>query len=107
MAVTAAVAAVVGTGYAIYSGERAADAQQEAMRQQQTAQQQAYAQAEKAQQTSQQNINRANQRQPDTAAILSQVQQSAAGGASGTMLTGPQGIDPSQLALGRNTLLGG
>lgn len=107
MAVTAAVAAAAGTAYTIYSGERAADAQQAAMRQQQTAQQQSLAQAEKAQQTSQQNINRANQRQPDTMAILSQTGQAAAGGASGTMLTGPMGIDPSQLALGKNTLLGG
>jgi hypothetical protein len=30
-----------------------------------------------------------------------------AGGAGGTMLTGPMGVDPSQLTLGRTTLLGG
>lgn len=107
MAVTAAVAAVAGTAYTIYSGERAADAQQAALAQQQAAQQQALVQSERAQQTSQQNINRANQKRPDTMAILSQTEQAAAGGASGTMLTGPMGIDPSQLALGKNTLLGG
>lgn len=28
-------------------------------------------------------------------------------GGGGTMLTGPMGVDPSQLALGKNTLLGG
>jgi hypothetical protein len=28
-------------------------------------------------------------------------------GQSGTMLTGPQGVDPTQLTLGKQTLLGG
>ena len=31
---------------------------------------------------------------------------SAMGGAGGTMLTGPTGVDPNALALGKSTLLG-
>jgi hypothetical protein len=56
----------------------------------------------------------ANQKEPE---ILSQPGtgaggrrggiQSPGGGAGGTMLTGPMGVDPSQLTLGRTTLLGG
>jgi len=38
MGVTAAVAAVVGTTYAVYSGEQAKDRQKDAMRQQEVAQ---------------------------------------------------------------------
>ena len=45
--------------------------------------------------------NRANQRTANAAASAMPNQ-----GLGGTMLTGPQGIDPSQLMLGKNTLLG-
>lgn len=51
--------------------------------------------------------NRANQRRADPSAILDEAMQSGRAGASGTMLTGTQGIDTSALNLGRNTLLGG
>jgi len=107
MGVTAAVAAVVGTTYAVYSGEQAKDRQKDAMRQQEVAQTQQLTQAKEAAATSQQNINKANQRRPDTQAVMADAGMAGAGGASGTMLTGPQGIDPQQLALGKNTLLGG
>ena len=107
MGVTAAVAAVVGTTYAVYSGEQAKDRQKDAMRQQEAAQTQQLAQAKEAAATSQQNNNKANQRRPDTQAVMADAGMGGAGGASGTMLTGPQGIDPQQLALGKNTLLGG
>jgi uncharacterized protein HemX len=107
MGVTAAVAAVVGTTYAVYSGEQAKDRQKEGLRQQEAAQTQQLTQAKEAAATSQQNINKANQRRPDTQAVMADAEMGAAGGQSGTMLTGPQGIDPQQLALGKNTLLGG
>ena len=38
--------------------------------------------------------------------MMSQAEQSAQAGPSSTMLTGPTGVDPTQLALGRSTLLG-
>ena len=50
--------------------------------------------------------NRAYQRSPDTASILSAAQQASKGGASGTMLTGPLGVDPDALKLGKTSLLG-
>lgn len=52
------------------------------------------------------NMNRATQKRPNTARIVDEAQQSGRAGASGTMLTGSQGVDPSALQLGRNTLLG-
>lgn len=62
----------------------------------------------KTQAQAEQEINRKNAKSPDTAALLSQNQQDAAGGSSTTtMLTGPQGVDPNSLMLGKNTLLGG
>jgi uncharacterized protein (DUF2345 family) len=100
MGVTAAVAAVVGTGYAVYSGERAASAQADAAHK---AEQNAKVQADQADQA----VNRANGKKSDIGAMLAANQQAAKGGQSGTMLTGPAGIDPNVLNLGKNTLLGG
>lgn len=52
-------------------------------------------------------MNRANQKSPDSAALMAANVLSGKAGAGSTMLTGPQGIDPSQLTLGKSTLLGG
>lgn len=79
--------------------QQQATAQERAMANQLALQKQNFAQQE-------QQINRANQRSPDSSAILSGNQRAARGGQSGTMLTGVQGIDPNKLALGKNTLLG-
>ena len=54
----------------------------------------------------QQAMNRQNQKTPDVGAMLSANAQQAKGGQSGTMLTGPTGVDASSLSLGKNTLLG-
>ena len=102
-----AVAAVASTAYSLYSGERAAEKQQEALGQQRTAQAEAKTAAEKQQATAEQNVNRANAKQPDAGAILSQASQAAKGGPAGTMLTGPMGVNTADLNLGKSTLLGG
>lgn len=54
-----------------------------------------------------QQFNKLNGKQPDTAALMDQNMQAGKNGPSGTLLTGPRGIDPSKLLLGKNTLLGG
>jgi hypothetical protein len=51
--------------------------------------------------------NRANGRQPDVMGLDAANAAGAKGGVSGTMLTGPQGVDPKTLLLGKTTLLGG
>lgn len=56
-------------------------------------------------QQEQQN-NRANARAPDVNALFNQNQIEGQQGESGTMLTGPMGVDPNSLSLGKNTLLG-
>lgn len=53
-----------------------------------------------------QQINRANQKAPDTANIISENIRGAKGGQSGTLLTGPAGVQTDKLLLGRSTLLG-
>lgn len=107
MGVTAAVAAVASVGYSIYSGERAAEKQSEALSQQKQAQAEAKQTAQQQQKRSEMAQNAANRKQPDVAGIVQAAGQGSQGGASGTMLTGPTGVDPNALSLGKNTLLGG
>ena len=97
--VTAAVTAVAATGYTIYAGERA-------NKQQQQAQNEARTVAAKQARDADIANNRANAKKADVAGLLKANQEAAGGGAAGTMLTGPAGVDMAALNLGRNTLLG-
>lgn len=94
-----AYAAVAGTAYSVYAGERSASAQKDAQNQARSA---AQTQAKAADEAT----NRANQKTPDTSAILAAQNQAGKGGQSGTMLTGSSGIDPAALQLAKSTLLG-
>lgn len=104
MAVTATIAAVASTGYSIYSGEQQKKQQEKSLQMQDQANKQAVATAKKQESAAEQNVNAANRKQADVSAILAAAQDT--GGADRTLLTGPTGVDPTQLALGKNTLLG-
>lgn len=99
-AITAAVTAVVSTGYSIYAGERAKDQQKQAQQEARVAAQKQATQADQA-------FNAANKKKPDVNAMLQNNQAAGdMGGGGATMLTGPTGVDPAALTLGKNTLLG-
>jgi polyphosphate kinase 2 (PPK2 family) len=95
-----AAASVAGVAMSAINGQKQASAAKDA-------QAQAQANADKQLKEQDQATNRANQKSPDTMAILDAATQAGKGGASGTMLTGAQGIDPNLLTLGKSTLLGG
>lgn len=99
----AVVAAGAATAYSVYQGNKQAEAQKDALKDQKQAQRAAEAQAKTQQRQSEMAMNAANQKQPDMSAIL---KAASSGGVSGTMLTGPAGVDPNSLALGKSTLLG-
>lgn len=103
----AAAAAVAGTAYSVVAGEDAKKQQKKAMESQERAQAQQLAQTQAQQRRSEMAMNAANRRQPDVGGIMERAGQQAGGGPSSTMLTGPGGVDPTQLSLGRSTLLGG
>ncbi len=108
MAVSAAFAAVaVSAGGAYISNKNSKKAQAQARE----AQEQNLAASEKtaasASAASAEANNKANQKRANSSALLSSNQMAGKGGQSGTMLTGPGGVDPSTLQLGRTTLLGG
>jgi len=112
LAIGAGTAAAIGIGAGAMKnqydqGKAAQKAAQQGLQMQQQAQAEGVKQAEAQAAVSQQAVNRANRATPDTAAIMSEAGQAAKGGGAGTMLTGPMGVDPNQLSLGKNTLLGG
>lgn len=93
-----AAAAVAGTAYSIYSGEKTANRQSQAAEEARTVATQQADQADQA-------MNAANKRRPNLGAAVRSGAAPVAG-AGGTMLTGPAGVDPGMLTLGKNTLLG-
>lgn len=75
---------------------QAKDAANAAQQQAQQAEQQAQREAQQADM----QFNRANQRRANDAGTM------PGGAGNSTLLTGPGGVDPSALTLGKNTLLG-
>lgn len=102
MAISAAViagATVASTGYSVYSGQKAAKAQKRAATQ-------AAQQAEQQQRQMDREFNRANQKTPNVAAMMTRNRASGGGGLGGTFLTGQGGAPVSGGMLGRTSLLG-
>ena len=79
---------------------------QDAANAQKTAAEQAVKSSERQADLAYNQVQRGQGKTPDVGAMLASNQQAAKGGGSGTMLTGPGGVDPATLNLGKNTLLG-
>ena len=90
---------IVGGATAVYTSERQASEQRSAQRQ-------ANQNAQRAANQAEQDRNRANQRTPNTSALLAAARDRGSTGAGSTFLTGPAGVDPDDLTLGRQSLLG-
>lgn len=101
-----AAAAVGSTAYGVYSGEKQAGVQQQQLQNQKNAQQTAEQNALSQERKSDMAQNAANQKTPDIAGILARAANASKVGVSSTMLTGPSGIDPTSLNLGKSSLLG-
>jgi uncharacterized protein HemX len=105
-AVVGAGAAVGGTAYGIYNGQKQQGAQKKALAQQTTAQQEAEASSLSTERKSELAQNAANQQTPNVAGILARAATMGNKGLSSTMLTGPAGVNSAALSLGKSTLLG-
>lgn len=64
------------------------------------------AEAEKLRKSMQKSMQTQTAMQANANAAISKYQQESKGGQSGTLLTGPTGVDPATLTLGKSTLLG-
>ena len=107
MAVTTAIAAVASTGYQIYQGQQQKKAQKKQLALQAQANEDARKQAKAEADRADIEYNKANRQTADVSAITDESFLAGKGGGAGTMLTGNMGVDPSQLKLGKSTLLGG
>lgn len=106
IAAAVAVGAAASTSATVYQSVTASNNAKDALSQQKDAQASALKSANTQQKAAEENINRQNSKSADVGAITAASEQAAKGGAAGTMLTGSQGVDPTGLALGKNTLLG-
>jgi len=100
MGITSAIAAVASVAVSAYSGQKQASAQKKQAAQAKSASDRLYKQQDE------QN-NRMNARGPDIDALFAANELEGQQAGAGTMLTGPTGVDPNSLMLGKNTLLGG
>ena len=108
MAVTAVIAASAATTYvAVSSANEQRRVQNQALANQRQANERAEQRAKAEEQRSEQEYNRANRQDVDVTSSLDASKLSAKQGASGTLLTGSMGVDPNELNLSQNTLLGG
>ena len=92
--ILAAVAAVAGTGYAVYSGERGASMQRAAVRRQKDAEKQAEFEAARNERIANEERNKAEQKSPNLDVLLNQQDPKP----------GALGIDTSRLLLGNRFL---
>lgn len=95
----ALISAAASAGASYYQGEQQKKAGEKAAKQSQ-------ANADKQLAMAEAEANKQANKSPNTQGLYDENAR-AAREASGTMLTGPQGIDPNTLALGKNVLLGG
>ena len=94
-------------GYQVYQGERQHREQKKQLRLQEQANRDARQRAKEASDRADIEMNKANRKRADVSAITKKEEQAALTGPAGTLLTGVQGVNPSGLNLGGNTLLGG
>ena len=101
MGVSAAYAVMAAAS--VYSAAESADTN----RRGRNAATQARENAQRTEAAATRETNKVNAKAPDVNALMAANALGAKGGAGSTMLTGPQGVDPSTLTLGKKTLLGG
>ena len=107
MGVVAAIAAVGSTVVAVSSANNQRKVQQQALADQRQANERTEQRLKQENQRSEMEYNRANRQNVDVESALDASELSAQEGASGTLLTGSMGVDPNELNLSQNTLLGG
>lgn len=110
LAIGAIAAGLAGAGGSAYSAQVGRAASNEAADKAQSSALEQIGQQEKAiaatTKASDEAMRRANQQSANANSVLAAAQQAAKGGVGGTMLTGPSGVNASNLSLGKSTLLG-
>ena len=107
MAFTAVVATVASTVVAVNSANEQRRVQERALAEQRKSNERAEQRAIAEEQRTQQEYNRQNRQTVDATSAVDASELAAQEGGGGTLLTGAMGVDPNELNLSKNTLLGG
>ena len=107
MVVSAIIVGTATVGSQIYSSYQQGKHQRKQLALQRQANQDAKDRAKEAGDRADIEMNKANRKRADVSALTKKEEQAAMAGPAGTLLTGVQGVDSSNLNLGGNTLLGG
>ena len=107
MVVSAVIVGAATVGSQIYASNQQRKQQKKQLELQRQANQDAKDRAKEAGDRADIEMNKANRKRADVSAITKKEEQAALTGPAGTLLTGVQGVDSSNLNLGGNTLLGG
>jgi type II secretory pathway pseudopilin PulG len=101
-----AIATIVSAGVSLRAQGQAARGRREALRQQQKAQESAEQVARSEQNRAELESARLNRRKIDPNTLLGRERELSRRGAGATLLSGPRGVAPGQLTLGRSAQLG-
>tara|TARA_R100000995_G_scaffold79522_1_gene50627 strand:- start:279 stop:602 length:324 start_codon:yes stop_codon:yes gene_type:complete len=107
MIVSAVIVGAATVGSQIYASNQQRKQQKKQLALQRQANQDAKDRAKEAGDRADIEMNKANRKRADVSALTKKEEQAAMAGPAGTLLTGVQGVDSSNLNLGGNTLLGG
>ena len=107
MVVSAVIVGAATVGSQLYASSQQRKQQKKQLALQRQANQDARDRAKEASDRADIEFNKANRKRADVSAITKKEEQAAMAGPPGTLLTGVQGVDSSQLNLCGNTLLGG
>ena len=107
MVVSAIIVGTATVGSQIYASNQQRKQQKKQLALQRQANQDARDRAKEAGDRADIEMNKANRKRADVSALTKKEEQAAMAGPAGTLLTGVQGVDSSNLNLGGNTLLGG
>tara|TARA_X000001036_G_C20510465_1_gene737842 strand:- start:99 stop:422 length:324 start_codon:yes stop_codon:yes gene_type:complete len=107
MIVSAVIVGAATVGSQIYASNQQKKQQKKQLALQRQANQDAKDRAKEAGDRADIEMNKANRKRADVSALTKKEEQAAMAGPAGTLLTGVQGVDSSNLNLGGNTLLGG
>ena len=107
MIVSAVIVGAATVGSQIYASSQQRKQQKKQLALQRQANQDAKDRAKEAGDRADIEMNKANRKRADVSALTKKEEQAAMAGPAGTLLTGVQGVDSSNLNLGGNTLLGG
>ena len=107
MVVSAIIVGAATVGSQIYASNQQRKQQKKQLALQRQANQDAKDRAKEAGDRADIEMNKANRKRADVSALTKKEEQAAMAGPAGTLLTGVQGVDSSNLNLGGNTLLGG